>query len=97
MELWFRNTKGYKIEKAELGRGMIHESLDHLFTFTTVRVAKIATDLGILMKHNKFMDDDVPKEDTYRKSTYYRWSDQVSVYTLSNVLCVSVSNYVRFN
>lgn len=48
-------------------------------------------------KHNKFMDDDVPKEDTYRKSTYYRWNDQVSVYTLSNVLCVSVSNYVRFN
>jgi hypothetical protein len=76
---------------------MIHESLDHLFTFTTVRVAKIANDLGSLMKHNKFMDADVPNDKTYRKSTYYRWTDQVSVRTLSNVLCASVSNYVRFN
>ncbi len=76
---------------------MIHEALDHLFTFTTVRVARIANDLSSLLKHNKFMDDDVPDDKTYRKSTYYRWTDQVSVYTLSNVLCVSISNCVRFN
>lgn len=97
MELWFRNTKGYKEEKAILGKGLIHESLEHLFTFTTVRVARIANDLSSLLKHNKFMDADVPDDTTYRKSTYYRWNDQVSVYTLSIVLCVSISNCVRFN
>ena len=97
MELWFRNTKGYKDEKAILGKGMIHESLEHLFTFTTVRVARIANDLNSLLKQNKFMDSDVPDDKTYRKSTYYRWNDQVSVYTLSIMLCVSISNCVRFN
>ena len=76
---------------------MIHEALDHMFNFTTVRVARIANDLTNLLKHNKFMDADVPDENTYRKSTYYRWTDQVSVYTLLNVLCVSISNFVRFN
>ena len=97
MELWFRNAKGYKEEQIILGKGMIHEALDHLFTFTTVRVARIANDLSSLLKHNKFMDDDVPDDKTYRKSTHHRWTDQVSVYTLSNVLCVSISNCVRFN
>ena len=97
MELWFRNTKGYKDEKADIGRGMIHESLDHLFTFSTVRVAKIANDLSTLLKHNKFMDADVPDDKTYRKSTYYRWADQVSVYTLFNALSVSFLHCIRFN
>jgi len=76
---------------------MIHESLDHLFTFTAVRVARIAKDLDRLQKHQKFMDDDVPDDDTYRKSTYYRWSDQVSVYTESSVICVCIYIHFRFN
>jgi hypothetical protein len=82
MELWFRNVKGHKEEKADLGRGSIFESLDHLFTFTTIRVARIAQDLGDLLKKNKFMDCDVPNDEQRRKSTFFRWSDQVTVYTL---------------
>jgi hypothetical protein len=85
MELYFRNSKGIREEQAALAKGTIHDSLSRLFVFQTIRVSKVAIDLETLLKHHKFMDCDVPKEDTYRKSTLYRWNDQASnVYTQCN-------------
>jgi hypothetical protein len=88
MELYFRNTKGEKEESAELRKGTIHDSLSRLFTFQTIRVAHVARELGTLLRKNKFMDCDVPKEDTWVKSTFYRWTDQVTVvYTKCTQVC----------
>ncbi len=89
MELWFRNSKGTKEESAVLRKGTIHDSLSRLFVFTTIRVAKVANELNNLTKQGKFMDCEVPKPQTYRKSTYFRWNDQVRrVYTILCSLCL---------
>jgi hypothetical protein len=82
MELLFRNRKGTKEESAKLKKGSIHESLSTTFVFQTIRVAHVAKELSKLMSEGKFMDSASPKADTYRKSTMYRWIDNVSfVYT----------------
>ena len=97
MELWFRNTKGTKEESAELKKGTIYDSLNHLFTFQTIRVSHVALELDKLLSHDKFMDCEAPKPDAYRKSTYYRWNDQVSVvYTsLHCTRCIYISNMLQ--
>ena len=92
MELYFRNTKGIKEESAELKKGTIHESLSRLFTFQTISVAHVARELGNLLSKNKFMDCDPPKENTWVKSTLYRWKDQVKVVYTKCALCACVSN-----
>ena len=91
MELYFRNTKGIKEESAELKKGTIHDSLSRLFTFQTIRVAHVARELAKLIGKNKFMDCDPPKEDTWVKSTLYRWKDQVTVVYTKCALCACVS------
>jgi hypothetical protein len=91
MELYFRNSKGIKEESSELKKGTIHDSLSHLFTFQTIRVAHVARELGTLMAKNKFMDCDAPKDDTWVKSTLYRWMDQVTVVYTKCALCACVS------
>ena len=91
MELYFRNTKGIKEESAELKKGTIHESLSHLFTFQTIRVTDVARKLAHLLSKHKFMDCDLPKEDIWVKSTYYRWLDQVTVVYTKFELCACAS------
>ena len=91
IELYFRNTKGIKEESSDLKKGTIHDSLSHLFTFQTIRVAHVARELVTLMAKNKFMDCDPPKEDTWVKSTLYRWMDQVTVVYTKCALCACVS------
>jgi hypothetical protein len=91
MELYFRNTKGEREDSSELRKGTIHDSLSRLFTFQTIRVAHVARQLGSLLGKSKFMDCDVPKDDTWVKSTYYRWADQVTVVYTKCALCACVS------
>jgi hypothetical protein len=91
MELYFRNTKGVKEESSDLKKGTIHDSLSHLFTFLTIRVAHVAKELSSLLGKNKFMDCDPPKDDTRVKSTLYRWMDQVTVVYTKCALCACVS------
>lgn len=93
MELYFRNTKGIKEESSELKKGTIHDSLSHLFTFQTIRVAHVARELGSLLEKNKFMDCVPPKEDTWVKSTLYRWMDEVTVVYTKCALCACVSKF----
>ena len=89
MELYFRNTKGAKEDSAELRKGTIFDSLSRLFTFQTIRVAHVARELGNLLSKNKFMDCDAPKDDTWVKSTFYRWTDQVTV-VYTKCMCLKV-------
>ena len=72
-------------------KGTIHDSLSHLFTFITIRVAHVAKELSSLLGKNKFMDCDPPKDDTRVKSTLYRWMDQVTVVYTKCALCACVS------
>jgi hypothetical protein len=82
MELLFRNRKGTKEESSKLKKGSIHESLSETFVFQTIRVSHVAKELSKLMSEGNFMDTAAPKKDTYRKSTLYRWIDNVRfVYT----------------
>ena len=82
MELLFRNRKGTKEESSKLKKGSIHECLSQTFVFQTLRVSHVAQELSKLMTEGKFMDSAAPKKDTYRKSTLYRWIDNVRfVYT----------------
>lgn len=91
IELYFRNTKGIKEESSDLKKGTIHDSLSHLFTFQTIRVAHVARELSRLLDKKKFMDCDPPKDDTWVKSTLYRWMDQVTVVYTKCALCACVS------
>jgi hypothetical protein len=91
MELYFRNTKGTREESAELKKGTIHDSLSHLFTFQTIRVTDVARKLASLLAKNKFMDCDPPKDDTWIKSTFHRWNDQVTVVYTKYALCACAS------
>ncbi len=94
MEVYFRNSKGIREESSELKKGTIHDSLSHLFTFQTIRVAHVARELGTLAGKNKFMECDPPKDDTWVKSTLYRWIDQVTVVYTKCALCACVSKVV---
>ena len=91
MELYFRNTKGIREESAELKKGTIHESLSHLFTFQTIRVTAVAQKLASLLAKDKFMDCDPIKENTWIKSTFYRWNDQVTVVYTKYAQCACAS------
>ena len=94
MENYFRNTKGLKEESSVLKKGTIHESLSHLFTFQTIRVTHVARELAQLISKHKFMDCDPPKENTWVKSTLYRWKDQVKVVYTKCTICACVSKLV---
>ena len=75
-----------------LKKGKLFETLEKNFTFIDVRLSKVSSELSHLLKHHKFMDCDVPTEKTRRKSTFYRWQDQMSVHsqTHTNNSCITL-------
>ena len=74
-----------RTRRAELKRGTLNEVLDKHFTFVDIRMAKIALALQQLLDHHQFMDQNVPVPDC-KKSTLYRWQDQVGECTLQYTL-----------
>ena len=75
--------KGSTSDKAQLKRGTLWQTLERIFSFMEIRIAKVSKDLAHILHASKFMDSEVPTKDTYRKSTLYRWQDQArEVYTI---------------
>ncbi len=86
-----RDTALTRARSAELKRGTLHEIIDKHFTFVDIRMSRVSLDLQTVLRMNSFMDSEPPssnpKEASRKKSTLYRWQEQVSECTLTRV-CV---------
>jgi hypothetical protein len=80
-----------RARSAELKRGTLHEILDKHFTFVDIRMSRVSLDLQNVLRMHSFMDSEPPssnpKEASRKKSTLYRWHEQVSECTLT---CISI-------
>lgn len=94
MYTYSNNQRGHdtaptRSRSAELKRGPLNEILDKHFTFVDVRMSRVSLDLQNVLRMHSFMDSEPPssnpKEASRKKSTLYRWLDQVSECTLTRI------------